>query len=74
MKGIATFGTAVAKEKSSGKDAANRLSATVLAGGKGSRFGGDKSGIRLQGKSVLEDLVEKFRAFPFERIALVRAP
>ncbi|HEX9879308.1 MAG TPA: molybdenum cofactor guanylyltransferase [Candidatus Binatia bacterium] len=62
------------REKPSIDETARRLSAVILAGGKSSRFGRDKSTLELEGKSVLAGLVETLRAFPFRRLVWVRAP
>jgi len=58
---------------SSAKQAAAHLSGVILAGGKGSRFGRDKSRMELAGKRVLGHLGEVLRRFPFERLALITA-
>ncbi|MBI4525834.1 MAG: molybdenum cofactor guanylyltransferase [Deltaproteobacteria bacterium] len=53
---------------------ARRLNGIILAGGKSSRFGRDKSRMELAGKRVLERLVGILRRFPFKRLAIVTAP
>ena len=53
---------------------ANKLSGVILAGGKSSRFGRDKSRMELAGKRVLERLAEILRQFPFQHLAVVSAP
>ena len=58
---------------SSVKEAASRLSAVVLAGGKSTRFGRDKSDMELGGSRVLDSLVGKLCSYPFQRLVLVRA-
>ncbi|HEX9446228.1 MAG TPA: molybdenum cofactor guanylyltransferase [Candidatus Binatia bacterium] len=56
------------------RETAKRLSAVILAGGKSSRFGRDKSGLELGGERVVERLAWTLAEFPFERFALVAAP
>ena len=51
------------------KQAATHLSGIILAGGKSSRFGKDKSQLELSGRRVLEKLLEVLRQFPFQRLA-----
>ena len=55
------------------KEAATRLSGIILAGGKSSRFGKDKSRLELAGRRVLENLLEVLGQFPFQRLAVVTA-
>ncbi len=53
---------------------ANQLSGVILAGGKSSRFGKDKSQMELAGKRVLERLAGILRQFPFQQLAVIAAP
>ena len=55
------------------KEAAIHLSGVILAGGESSRFGEDKSQMRLAGKSVLERLLEILGQFPFRELAVISA-
>ena len=55
------------------KEAATRLSGIILAGGKSSRFGKDKSRLELAGRRVVEKLLEVLGQFPFQRLAVVTA-
>jgi len=55
------------------KEAATHLSGIILAGGKSSRFGKDKSRLELAGRRVVEKLLEVLRQFPFQRLAVVTA-
>ena len=55
------------------KEAATHLSGIILAGGKSSRFGKDKSRLELAGRRVLERLLQVLGQFPFQRLAVVTA-
>ncbi|MBI3058195.1 MAG: NTP transferase domain-containing protein [Deltaproteobacteria bacterium] len=55
------------------KEAATHLSGIILAGGKSSRFGKDKSRLELAGRRVPEKLLEVLGQFPFQRLAVVTA-
>lgn len=55
-------------------EAATCLSGVILAGGKSSRYGKDKSRIELSGKRVLARLFEVLGKFPFQRLAVITAP
>lgn len=55
------------------KEAATHLSGIILAGGKSSRFGKDKSRLELAGRRVVEKLLEVLGQFPFQRLAVVTA-
>lgn len=55
------------------KEAAKKLSGVILAGGRSSRFGRDKSQMELSGERVLGRLLEIFGAFPFQRLAVIAA-
>ena len=55
------------------KEAASHLSAVILAGGKSSRFGQDKSRMELAGRGVLGYLVDILSQFPFQRLAVITA-
>lgn len=58
---------------SSAREAASRLSAVVLAGGKSSRFGQEKAEMELSGQRVLTGLIRTLRSFPFQSVAVVRS-
>jgi len=53
------------------RESAAKLSGVILAGGTSSRFGSDKSQMKLAGKKVLERLLEVFQQFPFQRLVLI---
>ncbi len=55
------------------KEAANHLSGVILAGGKSSRFGKDKSQLELRGQRVLRHLLNVLGQFPFQRLAVITA-
>lgn len=54
-------------------DIAAQLSAVILAGGKSSRFGTDKTRMELSGRRVLDHLLAVFRDFPFRQLVIVTA-
>lgn len=56
------------------KEAASHLSGVILAGGKSSRYGQDKSQIELFGKRLLGRLFEVLGEFPFQRLVVITAP
>lgn len=57
----------------SAKENARHLSGVILAGGKSTRFGKDKSRLEISGKRVIDHLVEILGAFPFQSLAIVTA-
>ncbi len=54
-------------------DIAAQLSGVILAGGKSSRFGTDKTRMELSGRRVLDHLLGVFRDFPFRQLVIVTA-
>ncbi len=52
---------------------ASVLNGVILAGGKSSRFGRDKSKMELLGKRVLHRLAGVLRQFPFRQLAVITA-
>jgi molybdenum cofactor cytidylyltransferase len=50
------------------------LVAIVLAAGQGTRFGGDKLASLIDGRSVLDHVVDKALAAPVERVVVVTGP
>lgn len=55
------------------KEAARHLSGIILAGGRSSRFGKDKSQLELAGTRVLKRLLGVLGQFPFRQMAVVTA-
>jgi len=50
---------------------AAQLSGVILAGGKSSRFGADKSQMEFSGRRVVDRLLEVLRQFPFQSLAII---
>ena len=58
-------------ETKAGVKTARSLNGIILAGGKGSRFGRDKTALEIGGKRIWQRLVIVLRHFPFQKIMLV---
>lgn len=54
-------------------ETASALNGVILAGGKSSRFGSDKSQMELLGKRVMNQLAGVLRQFPFRNLAIITA-
>lgn len=56
------------------KQAAIPLSGAILAGGRSSRYGKDKSLLEIAGKRVLKHIFDVLGQFPFRDLAVITAP